>query len=176
MDPIEQKSYLESAMIGRQGEQRLAKQLHDYNANVFTGNGTNTGPAPNGLTPAPSPSGTGLGKQSSNGTPIHVKTTLYLDGRVIGQSTSSQSHRILSSQDKRQLAILTPDGGRQMETQRRDAAGLAAALPRGPVLCFGAGPGLFSSQGAKVESRCDIRNRRSDYLNIDCSCDSRYKS
>jgi hypothetical protein len=29
------------------------------------------------------------GKQSSNGTPVNVKTAIYLDGRVIGQSTSS---------------------------------------------------------------------------------------
>jgi hypothetical protein len=43
------------------------------------------------------------GKQASNGTPVNVKTAIYLDGKVIGQSTSSQFAS--SSQFPRQAAV-----------------------------------------------------------------------
>jgi hypothetical protein len=51
--------------------------------------GGNGGPAPNGFSAPPSTPGTGMGKQSSNGTPVNIRTAIYLDGKVIGQSTSS---------------------------------------------------------------------------------------
>jgi hypothetical protein len=47
--------------------------------------------------------GGALGKQSSIGTPVNVKTAIYLDGKVIGQSTSSQFAS--NSQFPRQAAV-----------------------------------------------------------------------
>jgi hypothetical protein len=47
--------------------------------------------------------GGALGKQSFIGTPVNVKTAIYLDGKVIGQSTSSQFAS--NSQFPRQAAV-----------------------------------------------------------------------
>jgi hypothetical protein len=73
--------------------------------NGFSGSPGSIAPAttPNGFNSGPATHGTGMGKQSSNGTPVNVKTAIYLDGKVIGQSTSSQFAS--NSQFPRQAAV-----------------------------------------------------------------------